>query len=179
LLVQLRLAAEQSRVAPERAPGLLEAAEAELGEAIDELRELAHGIHPSMLTDQGLARAMEAVAARSAIPIELVELPSTRVDEPAEATAYFVFCEAVANARKHAEATSIRVRVTTRRRHLLIEIADDGRGGATERTGSGLEGLRDRVEAIGGSFEIDSPDGGGTRIRAIVPTIPRRRDQRP
>jgi signal transduction histidine kinase len=178
LLVQLRLAAEQTRVAPERAPGLLEAAEAELGEAIDELRELAHGIHPSMLTNQGLARAMEAVAARSAIPIQLLELPSTRVDEPAEATAYFVFCEAVANARKHAEATSIRVRVTTSRRHLLIEIADDGRGGATERTGSGLEGLRDRVEAIGGNFEIDSPDGGGTRIRAIVPTIGRR-DQRP
>ena len=179
LLVQLRLGAELSRSAPERAPGMLEAAEAELSEAIDELRELAHGIHPSVLTDHGLARAMEAVAARSDIPIELVELPTERVDETAEATAYFVFCEAVANARKHAAATSIRVHVASSRRHLRIEIADDGRGGATERRGSGLQGLRDRVEAIGGRFEIDSPDGGGTRISVIVPTAPTRRDQRP
>jgi signal transduction histidine kinase len=169
LLVQLRLAAEQSRAAPERAAGVLDAAQTELSEAIDELRELARGIHPSMLTAHGLAQALQIMAARSAIPIRLLELPSTRVDETAEATAYFVFCEAVANTRRHAEATSIRVLAATSRRHLRIEIVDDGVGGATERAGSGLEGLRDRVEAIGGRFEIDSPDGRGTRIAAIVP----------
>ena len=172
LLVQLRIAADQARDAPERPPAVLDAAGTELSEAIDELRELAHGIHPSVLTNHGLARALEAVAERSEIPIRLLDLPSTRVDETAEATAYFVFCEAVANARKHAQATSIRVIAATSRRHLRVEITDDGLGGATERAGSGLQGLRDRVEAIGGRLEVESPDGGGTRIAAIMPATP-------
>ena len=172
LLVQLGIGAEQARTAPERAAGILDAAGEELSESIDELRELAHGIHPSTLTADGLAQALRMVAARSALPIRLLELPAHRVDETAEATAYFVFCEAVANARRYAHATSIQVRVATSRRQLRIEIADDGRGGATERKGSGLEGLRDRVEAIGGRFEIDSPAGNGTRIAAIVPATP-------
>ena len=169
LLVQLAIGAEQSRTAPERAAGILDAAGEELSESIDELRDLAHGIHPATLTTDGLAQAMRTVAARSAIPIELLELPADRVDETAEATAYFVFCEALANTRKHAEATSIRVLAATSRRQLRIEIVDDGRGGATERKGSGLAGLRDRVEAIGGRLEIDSPAGNGTRIAAVVP----------
>jgi signal transduction histidine kinase len=172
LRVQLAIGAEQSRVAPERAPGILDAAGEELSESIDELRELAHGIHPSTLTADGLAQALRTVAARSVIPIRLIELPADRVDETAESTAYFVFCEAVANTRKHAEATSIQVFAATSRRHLRIEITDDGRGGAAVRKGSGLEGLRDRVEAIGGRLEIDSPVGNGTRLFAIVPATP-------
>jgi signal transduction histidine kinase len=169
LLVHLRLAGDQVRTDPARAPGLLEAAESELSEAIDELRELAHGIHPSTLTDFGLTHALRSVAARSAIPVRLLDLPSVRVDETAEATAYFVFCEALANASKHAGATRIEVRAVTSRRHLRIEIADDGRGGAAEKSGSGLVGLRDRVEAVGGRFEVDSPNGSGTRIVAVLP----------
>ena len=172
LVVQLQLAAEDSRGAHEQSADVLDAAATDLTEAIDELRELAHGIHPSILTTDGLGQALQTVAARSALPIELLELPATRVDETAEATAYFVVCEAVANARKHAQATSIRVRAASSRRHLRIEITDDGLGGATERPGSGLEGLRDRVEAIGGRLEINSPLGAGTRITAIVPAVP-------
>jgi signal transduction histidine kinase len=137
--------------------------------AIDELRELAHGIHPAALTTYGLASAISGIAARSALPITLVELPSTRVDEAAEATAYYLFAEILANAQKHAHASSIRARATTTPRILHLEIADDGIGGATERPGGGLTGLRDRVEALGGTFTIDSPSGHGTRIAAAIP----------
>jgi signal transduction histidine kinase len=172
LAVRLHLAAEQARDAPETAVGGLEAAEEETSAAIEELRELAHGIHPSALAVYGLAHALRGVAERSAIPIHLVELPATRVDATAEVTAYYVVSEAITNARKHADATSIDVRATTSRRLLRVEIVDDGRGGATESAGSGLQGLRDRVEAIGGSFEVDSADRRGTRIVAVLPTTP-------
>jgi signal transduction histidine kinase len=156
--VRLHLAAEQARDAPETAVGRLEAAEEEISAAIEELRELAH--------------ALRGVAVRSAIPVRLVELPATRVDATAEVTAYFVVSEAITNARKHADATSIDVRATASRDVLRVEIVDDGRGGATQSAGSGLQGLRDRVEAIGGSFEVDSADRRGTRIVAILPATP-------
>ena len=147
----------------------LEAAGTEVVLAIDELRELAHGIHPAVLTDDGLASAIRGVAARSTVPITLLELPSTRFDDSVEATAYYVFAEALTNAQKHAHASSIHVRATTTTRTLHLEIADDGIGGATERAGGGLTGLRDRVEALGGTINIDSPSGHGTRIAAAVP----------
>jgi signal transduction histidine kinase len=172
LAVRLHLAAEQARDAPEIAVGRLEAAEEEVSAAIEELRELAHGIHPSVLTVYGLAHALRGVAVRSAIPVRLVELPATRVDATAEVTAYFVVSEAITNARKHADATSIEVRAAASRGVLHVEVVDDGRGGATESAGSGLQGLRDRVEAIGGSFEVDSADGRGTRIVAVLPATP-------
>jgi signal transduction histidine kinase len=173
LLVQLRLASDQARDAPDRGPELIESAEGELSLAIDELRELAHGIHPSALIQLGLGRALAAMAERSSIPIVLVELPATRLDPTAEATAYFLVSEAVTNARKHADATSISVRATVSRGILRAEVSDDGRGGAGEGAGSGLQGLRDRVEAIGGTLEIISPAGRGTRIIASLPAAPR------
>jgi signal transduction histidine kinase len=172
LAVRLGLAAEQARDAPETAPGRLEAAAEEVSAATEQLRELARGIHPTELTRDGLAHALRKLGARSAIPIRLVELPATRVDATAEVTAYFVISEAVTNASKHADATSIDVRAAASRGLLHVEIVDDGRGGASEAAGSGLQGLRDRVEAIGGSFEVDSADRQGTRILAVLPARP-------
>jgi signal transduction histidine kinase len=172
LVVQLHLAAERARADPARAAGLLDSAESELQLAIDELRELAHGIHPSVLTTLGLDKALAAMASRSAIPIRLLELPAARLDSTAEATAYFVASEAVTNARKHAAATEITIRAVASRGILRVEIADDGRGGADVAAGSGLLGLRDRVEALGGTLEVVSPAGEGTRVTAELPVGP-------
>jgi signal transduction histidine kinase len=169
LAIRLGGAAEDARVAHEPAAAALEAAQTELDLAIDELRELAHGINPAALTELGFASAIRSVALRSTVPISLVELPATRFDGTAEATAYYVFAETVTNTQKHAHASSIRVRATTTPGALRLEIADDGVGGATEPSGGGLAGLRDRVEALGGSFNIDSPNGHGTRTAAAIP----------
>ena len=156
-----------SCIAPDDAARALDDARAQLALAVDELRELAHGIHPAVLSDLGLGRAMRSAATRSSVPIELVEIPVERASDAAEATAYHVFAEAVANAQKHARATSIRVRAGVRSRTLHIEIVDDGAGGAAE--GPGIVGLRDRVETAGGRFEIESIAGRGTRVAARIP----------
>jgi signal transduction histidine kinase len=167
--LRLRLAAERAHDAPEHAAAGLEAAEAEVLLAIDELREVAHGIHPAALTEGGLAYAIERIAAGSTVPVEFHTLRSTRFDESTEATAYYVISEAITNAQRYAQASSISVRVGIERRSLQVEIGDDGIGGASESRGSGLQGLRDRVEAIGGRFEVDSPTGRGTRVAAAIP----------
>ena len=173
LAVRLGLAAELAREAREPAAAVLDEAGAEVGLVIDELRELSHGIHPSVLSDLGLARALKGVARRSSVPITFVdELPSTRFDESVEATAYYVVAEALTNVQKHAHASSARVRATTTRDALRLEIADDGTGGATEPASGGLTGLRDRVEALGGAFDLYSPSGHGTRIAAAIPQRP-------
>ena len=170
LAVRIGIASERVREDPDAAGGLLDDAKSELSIAIDELRELAHGIHPTLLTRLGLARAIESIAERSAIPIELVELPTARADPAAEATAYYVFAEALTNAQKHSHASSIRVRAAEAGCSVRIEVTDDGVGGALESGGLGLQGLRDRVEASGGTFEVDSHPGRGTRVAAVIPT---------
>jgi signal transduction histidine kinase len=168
LAYKLRRAVEQSKPeTPETA--LLEEAESELLVAIDEVREIAHGVLPSVLMDLGLANAIRSIAARSIVPITLRELPSARFDDTAEATAYYVVAEAVANAHKHADPTTIVVRARSSHRLLSIEVADDGRGGAREENGLGIQGLRDRVEAVGGTFDIISSVGMGTRLIAVIP----------
>jgi signal transduction histidine kinase len=172
LVVQLRIAAERAREEPGRAAGALASAEAELSLAIDELRELAHGIHPPVLTRLGLEGALAAMAARSAIPIRLLDMPASRLDPIAEATAYFVASEAVTNARKHADATEITIRAVAARGILRVRIVDDGRGGADESAGVGLQGLRDRVEAVGGRFVVMSTHGHGTTVLAAMPVAP-------
>jgi signal transduction histidine kinase len=172
LAIRLGAAADHARQAHEPGVPVLEAAGAEVVRAMDELRELAHGIHPAILTDLGLASAIRGIAVGSTVPVTVVELPSTRVDETTEATAYYVFAEALTNAQKHANASSIRVRATATPRTLHVEITDDGIGGAAQSAGSGLKGLRDRVEALGGTFDIDSADGQGTRIAAAIPVAP-------
>ncbi len=172
IVVQLHLAADLARAEPACGPGLIDAAEVELQLAIDELRELAHGIHPSVLTTLGLEKALAMVAARSAIPIRLLELPASRLDPTAEATAYFVASEAVTNARKHASAREITIRAVASRGILRVEVADDGTGGADVAAGAGLQGLRDRVEALGGTLDVVSPAGEGTRVLASLPVRP-------
>jgi signal transduction histidine kinase len=167
--LRLQIATESAREEPERAAPALAAAEAEVLLAIDELRELAQGIQPAVLTERGLAYAIEDIAARSTVPIEVTALPRTRLDERAEATAYYVVAEAITNAQRYAHASSISVRASVGQRSLRVEIGDDGIGAADEGKGSGLQGLRDRVEAVGGAFEVESPPGMGTRVVAAIP----------
>jgi signal transduction histidine kinase len=167
LLVRFGVQSEQARASPETTAFLTDA-RSELTQALEELRELSHGIQPGLLTRFGLARAVEGLAARSSIPIDVLELPDERFDERAEATAYYVLAEALTNAHKHARASSLRIRARARPRRLSLEVVDDGTGGATEE-GFGLSRLRDRVEATGGSFTVHSPVGVGTRITAEIP----------
>ena len=175
LAVRLGLAADLAREAGEPGAAAFDDARTEVGLVIDELRELSHGIHPSIVSDLGLPRALKAVARRSTLPITFVDkLPTTRFDESVEATAYYVFAEALTNVQKHAHASSVRVWAAATGDALLLEIADDGRGGATEPASGGLSGLRDRVEALGGTLDVDSPSKFGTRIAVAIPTRPPR-----
>jgi signal transduction histidine kinase len=141
----------------------------EVRAALTELRELARGIHPAILTEAGLEPAVRSLADRATVPVDLrVSLPR-RLPGPVEATAYFVVSEALTNVGKHAEADSACVELAMAGDALVVEIRDDGRGGADPARGSGLSGLRDRVEAVGGRLETASPVGSGTTIRAILP----------
>ena len=128
-----------------------------------------HGIRPGVLRSYGLASAIELAAARSSIPVELVELPRARLDDTAESTAYYVTLESITNAHRYARASSIQIAARTTSKGLQLEITDDGLGGAVEEHGRGLQGLRDRVEAIGGTFTLDSVPGVGTRVAAQIP----------
>jgi signal transduction histidine kinase len=169
LAIRLGIAARSVGQEPDLAAAAIHRAETEVGLAIDEVRELAHGLHPAALTNFGLGKAIAGSAMYSTIPVEVLELPSTRFDPAAEATAYYIFAEAVTNAQRHAQASSIRVRAAQEHSMLHIEVTDDGVGGAAESAGLGLQGLRDRVEALGGTFELDSTPGHGTRIAAVIP----------
>lgn len=171
LLVRLRLAADLTREDRQRGAAMIDAAQVELAQAIEELRALAHGNHPPLLAERGLAAVIADMAAGSPIPIKLVGIPSHRLPSGAEASVYYVIAEAVANAQKHAHASSIRLGIRTRGATAVVEVADDGAGGAVETPGSGLEGLRERVEAVGGTFAVDSPAGRGTRIIAAIPIL--------
>jgi len=176
LAYQLHEAGQAMGRAPGRGASLIAAAEEELQLAIDELRELAHGIHPSGLTAFGLAKVIPMVAARSTIPVEVVEVPSRRFADATEAAAYYVIVEAIANAQKYAQASTVRVRGAAVGDIIEIEVVDDGIGGAKESIGSGLEGLRDRIEAMGGAFGVQSAAGRGTRVAASIPAAARRSD---
>jgi PAS domain S-box-containing protein len=155
---------------PGEARGLLEAGMQELSTAIDELRELASGIHPAILTERGLVPALATLADRSAVPATVETQLPERLPGPVEAGVYYTVAEALANAAKHARATAVRIAVRAGDGAVLVEVSDDGVGGASGREGSGLRGLRDRVEALGGVFRLDSPASGGTRIAAEIPT---------
>jgi len=169
LLVRLRVAEEQLPQEPSRAAQVLIDAETELRIALDELRELAHGTHPTVLTDLGLAMAIRSTAARASQRIHLVELPGEPVDAAAEAAAYYVFLEAVTNAQKHAPDAMVSVRAHATTRALTIEVTDDGPGGAAEAPGGGLHGLRERVEAAGGTFRLQSSEKNGTSVGVVLP----------
>ena len=151
------------------ARALLDAAHEESKAAVTELRDLARGIHPAILTDRGLAPALEELASRASVPTEVLGAPEERLPAPVEATAYFVVAEALANVDKYAEATQASVRVDHQDDRLVVEVRDDGRGGADPVKGSGLSGLADRAGALGGRLELDSTPGWGTRVRAELP----------
>jgi PAS domain S-box-containing protein len=153
---------------PAQLPALVEGAQAELTLALEEIRELVQGLHPRVLSERGLGPALEAVAERSLLPVELVQLPRERLPAGVEAAAYYIVCEALANAAKHSEASAVTVRVQREGTHTLVEVVDDGVGGA-DPNGSGLRGLSDRVAALGGAFLVSSEPGRGTALRAELP----------
>jgi signal transduction histidine kinase len=147
----------------------LEAARRELDHALDELRELARGIHPSVLSDRGLDAALEALAHRAPLPVELELAQGERLPERVESASYFVVAEALTNVVKYARATHASVNLMRDNGHVMVEVSDDGIGGADPVNGSGLKGLLDRVSSLGGSLEVDSRPGNGTTIRAEIP----------
>jgi len=175
-LIGVMLALQQARGSAdaEAAPfGLreqLDAAVGETAEAIRELRELARGIHPAILEDEGLAAAVGAMARRAGLPVEVRVTLDGRLPSLVESTAYFTIAEALTNTQRHARASRATVRVAHRGGALELEVTDDGQGGADPGAGSGLRGLADRVMALGGSLEVDNAPGQGTRIRARIPT---------
>jgi len=169
LSLTLRLAQAKVHKEPEKAGQLLAAAQEELTLAQAELRELARGIHPAVLSDRGLGAALEALAGRAPIEVDLAEIPRDRLPEPIEAAAYFLVAEALTNVVKYAHASQAIVRVARMNGHAVVEVADDGIGGADPDRGSGLRGLADRVSALDGRMLLDSPAGSGTRLRAEIP----------
>jgi PAS domain S-box-containing protein len=169
LALGLRMAQAKAVQDPEGTEKMLAAAADELAQAITELRELARGIHPAILTDRGLPAAIEALAGRSPTPVDVDVGLEERLPAPIEAAAYFVVSEALANVAKYAEASLVRVSVSRENGQARVEVADDGCGGADPRAGSGLRGLADRVEALDGWLEVTSVPGEGTLIRAEIP----------
>ena len=167
--MRLGLAQSQLPDEPLAARVVVEQAQDDLQGAVSELRDLARGVHPHVLTSLGLADALRSVAARSPIPVRLTALPAARVDDDAEAAAYFVAAEGVANAYKHACASRIDLAAHAGPGMLRVVVSDNGVGGAMERDGSGLAGLRARVETLGGQLRLDSVAGRGTRIQAEIP----------
>ncbi len=147
----------------------LMAAKQEVAASLEELRDVAHGIYPAVLTGHGLAVALESLVAQAAVPTDLRVEAVERLPEPVEVAAYYVVSESLTNIAKHARATAATVRVSRKDGDLLVEVTDDGVGGAHTGQGSGLRGLADRVEALGGRLLVDSPAGRGTRLEAVIP----------
>jgi signal transduction histidine kinase len=175
-LVGVMLALQQARgtadaaAVPETLRKQLDAAAQETAAAIRELRELARGIHPAILEDEGLGAALAALARRAGIPVDVRLTLDGRLPRLIESTAYFTIAEALTNTQRHARASQATVRVVHSGAMLELEVSDDGQGGADLERGTGLRGLADRVMAVGGRLEVESEAGGGTRIRASIPT---------
>ena len=168
LSLELRLLEQELRHDPV-ASGRLGRARHEVATSLEELREIARGLHPAVVSGHGLAVALEQLAARAPVHVRLRVDTGERLPEALEVAAYYLVSECLANVGKYACASSASVEVTRRSQDVLVEIVDDGVGGADENGGSGLRGLADRVEALGGKLRVWSPDGGGTRVRAEIP----------
>lgn len=166
--LKIMLAAMEADIKDSAAHAVVSRIRAEFGSIVDELRDLAHGIHPAVLSQVGLAQAVQSLADRYTMPVQ-VDLPSGRLPESAELTAYFVIAESITNAIKHAGASVITVTGRLTDGSLRIEIADDGRGGASINAGTGIRGLIDRVRGVGGDLVLESPAGHGTRIEVKIP----------
>jgi signal transduction histidine kinase len=167
--LSLRLARREWSRDPDEGLRLLDQASDQLQAGLRDLRELAAGIHPSVLTDRGLGAALQALAARAAVPVELGALPVERLPATVETTAYFVVAEALTNASKHGRARGAEIGVRVAEDSAIVEIRDDGVGGADPSGGTGLRGLVDRVSALGGELAVESPHGRGTAITARIP----------
>ena len=152
-----------------QAAELLEESGSELEAAIGELRNLAQGIHPTVLTEQGLGAAVTALARRLAVPVEVSGITAGRLPAPVDTTAYFLICEVLQNTVKHAQAGRAKISVAQAGGLVQVEVSDDGIGGADPAAGTGLRGLADRVEAVGGRLSVESPPSGGTTVRAALP----------
>jgi signal transduction histidine kinase len=169
LAVNLRLAQECLLEDPEAAEAMLTRAGEDLKLALEELRELARGLHPAVLSDRGLEPALQSLASRAPFAVEIVGVPALRLDEGVEAAIYYVVAESLTNAAKHADATEVRVEISATDDEVVVEICDNGTGGASMEGGSGLRGLADRVEALGGRLDLKSPPRGGTVVQAALP----------
>jgi PAS domain S-box-containing protein len=170
LALKLRVAASRVADGPDVTGPLLAEAQADLAIAVEELRELARGIHPAALTEHGLGPALANLAERSPVEVSLTEVPAERLTETLEVAAYYVVAEGLTNIAKYARAERADVSVVHSHGLVVVEVADDGLGGADMSKGSGLRGLADRCEALGGRLLVHSPGGGGTRLRAEIPT---------
>jgi signal transduction histidine kinase len=172
LALTLRAARSRLERDPQAAGALIDAATADLDAAIRELRELARGIHPAVLSDRGLGAALEALAQRSPLPVELAPVPPERLPASAEAAAYFVVAEAITNVVRYADASHARVTVGRDGGRIVVEVADDGIGGADPANGTGLRGLADRLAVLDGTLTVESAPGHGTTVRAVIPAPP-------
>ena len=171
LCLTLGLVEQRIHSDPDGAAELVAQAREEAQLAVKELRELARGIHPAVLSDHGLGPALQALAARAPVPVEISGVPDEPLAKPVEAAAYFATAEALTNVAKHAHACSARIQLAVEDGRLRLEVRDDGIGGANP-DGNGLHGLRDRVDALDGQLAIDSPPGGGTAVTIEIP-LPR------
>jgi signal transduction histidine kinase len=169
LALHLRMAQEVLRDDPSAAEAMLAGVGEDLKLALAELRELARGLHPALLTERGLTPALRSLANRAPFPVEICGVPSLRLTEAVEAAVYFVVAESLTNAAKHSGASEARVLLSATTAAVVVEISDNGNGGAKLTGGSGIRGLADRIEALGGKFELRSPAGGGTVVRAELP----------
>jgi len=168
LALNLRLARMSTTDGSDTA-ALLDGSIDELGQSLKELRDLARGIHPAVLSERGLEPAVRALAARTPVPVDVVGQAAGRLPAAVETAAYFVVSEALTNVSKYAGARHATVRVERVDGQLLVEVSDDGVGGARASDGSGLRGLSDRVAALSGTLDVSSPPGRGTRLRAHLP----------
>jgi signal transduction histidine kinase len=169
LALTLRMAEKRADEGDPKTGDLVRSAADEAGLALNELRNLARGIHPAILTNRGLAAALDDLATRATLPVEIVATPAERLPEPVEAAAYFVVSECLANVSKHSGASSAQVSVTVADGRVTVSVSDDGVGGAELGSGTGIQGLLDRVGAVDGSLALHSPPGEGTRVVASIP----------
>jgi PAS domain S-box-containing protein len=171
-IIRLQMAQQKWAAEPRRAQELVDLALSDARRGLDELREIAAGIHPAILTQRGLATALSALTGRLPVPVRL-DLPNGRLPDQIESSVYFFCSESLTNVVKHARASAASVRVAVEDDRCVIEVRDDGIGGAEVRPGaSGLAGLRDRVGALNGAMDISSPAAGGTVLRAWIPLPP-------
>ena len=170
LSIALRLIESKLETDPAAAAPLLAGARVELSEALDELRELARGIHPAILSDRGLLPALESLASRLPLDVELIS-PELALPDAIEAALYYVVAESLTNVVRYANATAATVELTHDERAVSVTVSDQGAGGADPARGTGLRGLQDRVSALDGRFHVDSAPGDGTRVRAEIPLV--------